>query len=310
MKPRPFEYVAPTSADEVLAVLAEAPDETTLLAGGQSLMPIMNMRLAEPRVLVDLNRIAELGAIERTPEGGLRLGSMVRQRELETDRLVRRELPLMTEAAHNIAHLAIRMRGTVGGSLAHVAPAAELPAAFSALDCRLLVRGGDGDRALMPGDFFVGPFTSALEEGELLVAVEVDAPPSGAGWAFLEVARTHGAFALAGAAALLRADEGGAIDFVRLALCGVGGVPFVPAWLDEAALGERPDRPLFERIGERVGDEVEPFDDVHATAAYRKRLAGVLAARALAAAATRSRDGGAPAEPGAPSLDGGGGAGS
>lgn len=288
MKPPPFEYATPRSVDEVVEVLREAPDESSLLAGGQSLMPLLNMRMAQPGVIVDLNRTEDLSAIERTPEGGVRLGSMVRQRRLETDLGLRDRLPLLTEAARHIAHVPIRMRGTVGGSLAHADPAAELPATVCALEGRLLVRGPEGQRAIPAGEFFLGPLTSAVGPGELLVAVEIDAPPEGTGWAFHEVARTHGAFALAGAAALLHVAEDGGIDLVRLALLGVGSVPYFPDWLDETAVGEAPDESLFRRIGERVRDEVAPFDDVHASADYRRRVAGVLSARALAEAAGRS----------------------
>jgi aerobic carbon-monoxide dehydrogenase medium subunit len=288
VKPPPFDYSAPDSVAEALELLQRAPEETSVLAGGQSLVPVLNMRLAQPVALVDLNRVAGLGAIETTPEGRVRFGSMVRQRRLESEPLVRDRLPLLTEAADHIAHLAIRTRGTVGGSLAHADPSAELPAAVSALDGRMLVRGPNGERTVPAADFFLGPLTTAIEPGELLVAVELEPPPPGSGSAFLEVARTHGAFALAGAAAVLHLDDSGVVDHARVALAGLGGVPYVPAWLDEVARGEAPDEALFRRVGERVRDEVDPFDDIHATAQYRKRVAAVLTARALATAAARA----------------------
>ena len=288
MKPPPFDYSAPDSVAEALELLQRAPEETSVLAGGQSLVPVLNMRLAQPLALVDLNGVAGLDAIETTPEGRVRFGSMVRQLRLESEPLVRDRLPLLTEAAVHIAHLAIRTRGTVGGSLAHADPSAELPAAVSALDGRMLVRGPDGERTVPAADFFLGPLTTAIEPGELLVAVELEPPPPGSGSAFVEVARTHGAFALAAAAAVLHLDDGGGIDHARVALAGLGGVPHVPAWLDEVAGGEAPDEALFRRVGERVRDEVEPFDDVHASAQYRKRIAAVLTARALATAAARA----------------------
>jgi carbon-monoxide dehydrogenase medium subunit len=293
MKPPPFDYAAPDSIDEVLELLAEAPDETSLLAGGQSLVPVLNMRLAQPRVLVDLNRVGGLDAIEDAAGGRLRFGSMVRQRRLECEPVVRERVPLMTEAARHIAHLPIRTRGTVGGSLAHADPAAELPATVAALEGELLVRGPRGDRAIPAADFFIGPLTTAIEPGELLVGVEVPLPPPGTGWAFEEVARTHGAFALAAAATLVQLDAAGRIERARLALAGVGGAPYVPAWLEETALGEAPGEELFARIGERVRDEVEPFDDIHAPVAYRKRLARVLTARALATATALAANGAA-----------------
>jgi aerobic carbon-monoxide dehydrogenase medium subunit len=288
MKPPPFEYAAPESLADVVARLDQAPDDTSLLAGGQSLMPILNMRMAQPQTVVDLNRVRGLDGIDEAADGRIWLGSMVRQRRLETEPVVRERLPLLAEAAGHVAHLPIRTRGTVGGSLAHADPAAELPAAVLALDGRMLVRSARGDRAIAAADFFLGPLTTAIEPGELLVGVEMEPAGPGSGSAFVEVARTHGAFALAAAAAVLRLDAGGGIDHVRLALAGVGGVPYVPGWLADAALGEEPGEALFRRVGERVRAEVEPFDDVHASAAYRKQVAGVLTARALAAAAERA----------------------
>jgi carbon-monoxide dehydrogenase medium subunit len=289
MKPPSFDYAAPGSVPEALQLLSEDPDGTSVLAGGQSLIPVLNMRMAQPQLLVDLNRVRELHAIEDTPKGRLRFGSMVRQRRLETEPIVQERVPLMAAAARHIAHLAIRSRGTVGGSLAHADPAAELPATVSALDGQLLVRSAEGDRSVAAADFFLAPLTTAIEPGELLVGVEVEPPPPGSGSAFLEVARTHGAFALAAVAAVLRVDASGNIDHIRLGLAGVGGVPYVPRWLDELAVGEAASEALFRRIGERVRDEVEPFDDIHATATYRTRLAGVLTTRALTAAAADAR---------------------
>jgi carbon-monoxide dehydrogenase medium subunit len=289
MKPPPFDYAAPESAPEAVQLLGEDPDGTSLLAGGQSLIPVLNMRMAQPQLVVDLNRVRGLDAIEETPDGRLRFGSMVRQRRLETEPIVRERVPLMRDAARHIAHLPIRCRGTVGGSLAHADPAAELPATVSALDGRLLVRGAAGDREVAAADFFVGPLTTAIEPGELLVGVEVKPPPPGSGSAFMEVARTHGAFALTAVAAVLGVDTDGKIAHIRLALAGVGGAPYSPGWLEGLALGEPPGDDLFRRIGERVRDEVEPFDDIHATADYRKRIAGVLTARALATAAEDAR---------------------
>jgi aerobic carbon-monoxide dehydrogenase medium subunit len=288
MKPSRFDYAVPRSVSEVLDLLARDPDETSLLAGGQSLVPMLNMRMARPRLLVDLNRVEGLDGLEEAADGRIRIGAMTRQRRLETEPLVRERLPLLTEAARHIAHVAIRTRGTVGGSLAHADPSAELPATISVLEGVLVVRGAGGERSIPASEFFVGPLTSAIEPGELLVGVELEPPPDGAGWAFLEVARTHGAFALAAVAAVMHLDADGRIALARIALNGVGRAPYVPAWLEEIAVGEAPDEALFGRIGERVRDEVEPFDDVHAPADYRKRVAGALSTRALHAAVARA----------------------
>jgi CO/xanthine dehydrogenase FAD-binding subunit len=294
VKPPRFDYVAPGSVAEVVEVLRDAPQESTLLAGGQSLVPLLNMRMAQPRVIVDLNQVSGLDALERTPGGRVRLGAMVRQRRLETDPVIRDELPLIAEAARHIAHVPIRTRGTVGGSLAHADPAAELPATVAALGGRLLLRGPNGAREIPATEFFVGALTTAIELGELLEAIEIEPPPAGAGWGFGEVARTHGAFALAGAAAVLHVGAAGEIDFARLALLGVGSVPYVPEWLEDMAVGEAPAESLFARIGARASEEITPLDDIHASADYRRRVAAVLTARALSAAAARSNGRGSP----------------
>jgi carbon-monoxide dehydrogenase medium subunit len=291
VKPPQFAYLAPTTVDEVLGALREAPDDTSILAGGQSLMPMLNMRMASPRVVVDLNGVAELAEID---DGGerVRLGAMVRQRTIETDPRIARRLPLLADATTHIAHVPIRTRGTVGGSLAHADPSAELPAAICALGGRLHLRGPDGDRVVAAHEFFLGPLTTAIEPGELLVGIEVEPPPAGSGWAFLEVARTHGAFALAGVAAVVHIGSDGTIDHMALAMCGVGGAPYMAAWLAEMAIGERPDEALFDHVAQRLHEEIAPYDDGHATAEYRRRVAVVLTQRALPAAAARSNGGG------------------
>jgi aerobic carbon-monoxide dehydrogenase medium subunit len=291
VKPPRFAYAAPTTVDDVLDVLRMEPDDTTLLAGGQSLVPMLNMRMATPRVLVDLNGVAELSRIDADADR-VRIGAMVRQRTLETDARIAQRVPLLAEATTHIAHVPIRTRGTVGGSLAHADPSAELPAAISALGGRLHLRGPDGDRVVAASEFFLGPLTTATRPGELLVAIDVEPPPPGSGWAFLEVARTHGAFALAGVAAIVHLDAAGTIDHAALALCGVGGAPYAATWLAEMATGARPDDALLEQVAQRVHEEISPYDDGHATADYRRRVAVVLTQRALLAAAARSNGGG------------------
>jgi len=288
MKPPQFDYTAPTTVEGVLTSLAAAPETTTFLAGGQSLVPLLNMRLARPTLILDLNRVAGLDLIE-VSDGRLRLGPMVRQRALEINPTIRERLPLLSEAARHIAHLAIRIRGTVGGSLAHADPAAELPAVMSALQAQLVLRHISGYERAVPADqFFVGPLTTAVQPGEFLYRIDVPIPSPSPGWAFVEMARTHGAFALVGAAALVRLGSNGQIDSARLALCGVGGTPHAPEWLDELLAGERPDDSTFDSVAGRVAAEIEPQDDIHATGAYRRRVAGVLAKRSLRLAASRA----------------------
>ena len=279
MKPARFAYAAPETLDEALALLSDADQaEPRALAGGQSLVPLLNLRFARPTLLVDLNGVAGLHAVEWV-NGHVRIGAMVRQRVLETDARVRERLPLLAEAAGHIAHLAIRTRGTVGGSLAHADPAAELPTAAAALGARFVVRSAQGARTVEAPAFFLGPFTTAVGAGELLEAVELPLPPAGTGFAFVETTRVHGAFALAGVAALLGLGADGRVAHARLALCGVGGAPHVPQ-LDLA--GEVPGDALFRQVADRVSDELESADG------YRRGLAATLTRRALALAAERA----------------------
>jgi carbon-monoxide dehydrogenase medium subunit len=220
MKPPPFEYAAPSTVEEALSLLNGSSEEARALAGGQSLVPLLNMRFARPTLLVDLGHIASLDGIEQR-NGHARIGAMTRQRVLETDPGIRDRFPLLAEAAELIAHVAIRTRGTVGGSLAHADPAAELPPATIVLGARFVIRAADGTTRTVPAtEFFLGPFTTAVEAGELLEAVELDAPPPGTGTAFVELARVHGAFALVGVAALVGLDSRGYVERARVALCG------------------------------------------------------------------------------------------
>ena len=220
MKPPRFDYAVPATVEEALALLNGGAEEARPLAGGQSLVPLLNMRFARPTLLVDLGRVAELDGIAHV-DGHVRIGAMTRQRALERDDGIRRRFPLLTEATELIAHVAIRTRGTVGGSLAHADPAAELPAAAMALDARFVIRTAGGGRRTVPAaEFFLGPFTTAVEPGELLEAVELDAPPAGTGSAFVELTRVHGAFALVGVAALVGLGTDGTVARARLALCG------------------------------------------------------------------------------------------
>ncbi|MGH7400469.1 MAG: FAD binding domain-containing protein, partial [Candidatus Rokuibacteriota bacterium] len=205
MKPAPFRYARAGSLAEATALLAAGPDDTKLLAGGQSLVPLLNMRLVRPAVLVDLNGLRELEGIAPTPDGGLRIGALARHAELMTSSGVRERAPLLAEAARHVGHAAIRNQGTLGGSVAHADPAAELPAALVALDARLNVTGRGGTRVIAAADFFRGLLATALAPDEILTAVDVPAQPPG--WGFAEIARRPGDFALAGVAAVVRAGH-------------------------------------------------------------------------------------------------------
>ncbi len=287
MRPAPFDYVAPRTVEETLELLARHGDEAKLLAGGQSLVPMMNMRLVRPAVLVDLNRVAALGTF-REDAGGLRLGALVRQHALECDGRVARAAPLLAEAAPLIGHLQTRARGTVGGSLVHADPAAELPACMIALDAVFHLRSARTARTCRADDFFRGLLTTALEPDEVLAEIELPGPAGPrTGHGFAEVARRHGDFALVGACAVLALDAGGVCRAARLVIFGAGDRPHL-ARAGAALIGERPAPAHLAEVGRAGAGEIDARDDLHATAAYRRHVAAGLAARALGQAAARA----------------------
>ncbi|MDW7982855.1 MAG: xanthine dehydrogenase family protein subunit M [Thermomicrobium sp.] len=291
MKPPRFRYSRPTSLDEALAILAAAPDEAKPLAGGQSLIPMLNMRLARPSLLVDLNGLSELQGIELR-DGTLVVRAMTRQRTVERSALVAQHVPLLAEAIRWVGHLPIRTRGTVGGSIAHADPAAELPGVLLALDGVVQLTSGRGQRVVRADDFFVDLLTTTAEPDELVTEVHFPLLPARSGTAWLEVARRHGDYALVGVGAVvtLEADLE-QISEVRLSFIGVGGRP-VRARSAEAALRGQPVRAeTWRAAAAAVRQELDPVGDIHASAQYRRSVAGVLAERALALAAERAREG-------------------
>ena len=288
MKPAPFKYFAPTALEEALALLAEYGDEARPLAGGQSLVPAMNFRLARPEVLVDLNRVPELFFVSEA-SGELRLGAMTRQRELERHALVAQHAPLLRETAPHIAHPQIRNRGTVGGSLAHADPAAELPAVMVALGARFRLQSAAGERWVAAEAFYEDVFTTTLEPEEMLVEVAVPPLPARSGWAFQEVARRHGDFALVGVAAVVSLDEQERCRDARVVLLSVGGGPVRAEQAAQVLAGQKPETKLVEEAARVAAEEdIDPPDDLHATAGYRRHLARVLTRRALTEAFTRA----------------------
>lgn len=289
MKPAAFEYYDPTTTQEALQLLGGFGDEAKVLAGGQSLVPLMNFRLVRPAHIVDLNRISELRYL-RADQGELCIGAMARQRDLERSSMVAEGWPLISEAARYIGHVQIRNRGTVGGSLAHADPAAELPAVMTALEARFVIRGQDGERIARPEDFFVTYLTTSLAPDELLVEVRVPRLPPRTGWSFLEVSRRHGDFALVGVAALVTLDESGIVRRVRLAFTGAGPRPVRPVAVEEMLVGQRPDEQLFRHAGISASQDLDPSSDIHASAEYRREVGAVLARRALVQAAARARE--------------------
>jgi carbon-monoxide dehydrogenase medium subunit len=281
VKPPPFRYADPATLEEALDLLARDGADGKVLAGGQSLMPLLNFRLARPAHVIDVNRLDALAAIAPAADGGLRLGALARQRALERSALVRDRCPLLAQALAFVGHPQIRARGTLGGSLAHADPAAELPATMVALEARLTLRRADGERAVAAEDFFVGLLTTALGHDELLTEIALPPWPARTGSGVREVAKRHGDFALGGVAATLTLDAQGHVARARLVGFGVGPVPMRLADAERSLVGGAPTPTAFAEAGRLASAAVDPADDIHASAAYRARLTGVLATRAL-----------------------------
>ena len=288
MKPPAFAYFRPASLEEALALLAEHPDAKPL-AGGQSLVPTMNFRLAQPAVLVDLNRLSDLAYIKASADGGVEIGAMARQRAVERSAVIAARAPLLAETMPFVAHPQIRNRGTVGGSLAHADPAAELPAVAVALEARLVLRSTTGARTLDAERFFTGLFATALEPGELVAAMELPAPAPRSACAFEEVARRHGDYALVGVACAVRLDDAGHCARARVVLLSVGEGPVLSASAAAALQGRAPGEAAIRAAAEAVNRDLDPPSDIHASAAYRRQLARVLTRRALQRAFERVR---------------------
>ncbi|MBI2015842.1 MAG: xanthine dehydrogenase family protein subunit M [Candidatus Rokubacteria bacterium] len=279
MKPAQFDYHAPTSVDEALALLQRYAGDAKILAGGQSLVPLLNFRLSRPAALVDLNRIPALAYIKE--EGGqVRLGAMTRQRTIEFSPVVKERLPLLGEATRWVGHLPIRTRGTIGGSIAHADPSAEYPAVLTALAGEVVARGPKGERVIAAKDLFQTYLTTSLGADEILVEVRIPAMPAGAGYALEEFARRHGDFAIVGIAAMI-VRQGPRCTVARLATAGAGPVPLrlraAEEILERDGLGEA----AIEAAARRAAELVSPDGDIHASADYRRHLTGVLTKRAI-----------------------------
>jgi len=288
MKPAPFDYFSPATMEEALALLDEHGGDAKPLAGGQSLIPAMNFRLARPAVLVDLNRIAELAYV-RTAPGGVAIGAMTRQRAVERNDDVARAAPLLAEAMPSIAHPQIRNRGTMGGSIAHADPSAELPAVMLALDAQFRAQSATGERSIAAGEFFKGMLETALAPGELLVEIAVPPLPASSGTAFLEMARRHGDYALVGVAVVVTLDPRGRCIEAKLSLLSVGDGPVLATEAGKVLAGQSPSEELLRAAGDAAATrDVDPPSDIHASAAYRRQLVAVLTRRALARAFERA----------------------
>jgi carbon-monoxide dehydrogenase medium subunit len=290
MKPAPFEYYAPTTIEEALVYLAEHGYDAKALAGGQSLIPMLNFRLAQPSVLVDLNNISELFYIRPDENGGLLLGAMTRQSQVEHDALVAERAPLVHEVMPQIAYPAIRTRGTFGGSLAHADPSAELVAVSMTLNGRFRLRSQAGERWVPADEFFVGLFTTVLEPDELLVEVALPATPPRSGWSFLQITRRHHDFCIAGVAVLVTLDDKDQCEQARLVFLSAGDGPVNARQAAEMLIGQAPTPEAIRAAAEKAAsDEIDPGSDIHASAEYRRHLAKVLALRALEQAFERAR---------------------
>jgi carbon-monoxide dehydrogenase medium subunit len=286
MKPARFEYVAAHSVDQALELLGRHGDGAKLLAGGQSLVPLMNMRLARPSHVIDLNRLPGLAYITEA-DGGVRIGAMTRQATAESSEMIRARYPIVTEALELLGHPAIRNRGTVGGSLAHADPAAELPVVVLALDAQLTLTGPRGRRTVPACDFFVGYLHTVAAPDEILTEVCLPAPPARTGSCFLEVARRHGDFALVAVAAVLALHSDGRCARARLVFGGVGPTPMRVERAEAVLVGHRPEPELFAAAAREVSAVLQPESDLHASADYRAQVASVLTRRALGMAFER-----------------------
>jgi CO/xanthine dehydrogenase FAD-binding subunit len=285
VKPAPFDYVAPRSLDEALGVLASAGGDAKILAGGQSLIPLLNFRLASPARLVDLNRVPGLTGIRE--HDGYAIGAMTRDSVVERDARIARDVPLLAEAIGYVGHAAIRNRGTIGGSIAHADPSAELPAVALCLDARLMIQGPSGTRTMDASDLYVGYLATSLAPDEILTEIWFPKAAPSSGHAWLEFARRHGDYAIVGLGVTLSL-AGDSIADARIVVTGVGGTPVRATAAESILAGTPPDSERTHAAMDALRAAIDPDADVHATAAYRRHLAGVLLERAVRLAYERA----------------------
>jgi CO/xanthine dehydrogenase FAD-binding subunit len=288
MKPAAFKYLVPDSLASAIEIMGQHGDEGKLLAGGQSLIPAMNFRLIQPTLLVDLNELDELDFIEPSKDGGLRIGAMTRQRAIERDMIVAKRAPLLYETMPFIAHSQIRNRGTIGGSLVHADPAAELPVIMVALNSRFLVQSTNGKRWINAENCFQGIFTTVLNPEDILLEIRIPSISPRSGYAFLEFARRKGDYALSGVAVILSLDVDGTCSDVRLVYLNAGDVPILANRAARIIIGEKPTNELFVEAAHIAAEqEIMPTGNIHATVGYLRHIAEVLTVQALNTALTR-----------------------
>jgi len=289
MKPPPFEYYSPKTVDEALSHLAEHGYDAKVLAGGQSLIPMMNFRLAQPEVLVDLNNISDLAYIRPDEQGGIHLGAMSRHAQVERDPLIAERAPLIHEAMPMIATSQIRSRGTFGGSIAHADPSAELVAVSVALGARFKLQSLSGERWIPAQDFFLGMFTTPLEPDEILAEIEIPSLPSRTGWALLEIARRPHDFAMVGVAVVVTLNDDNLCQDARLVYLSVGDGPVEAKQAAQLLRGQPLTPEIIREAAETAASlDIDPGSDIHASAEFRRHLANIITRRALSQAFKRA----------------------
>ncbi|MGD8226884.1 MAG: xanthine dehydrogenase family protein subunit M [Desulfobacteraceae bacterium] len=290
MKPNAFEYFAPNTVKEAVGLLERYEDEAKILAGGQSLVPIMNFRLGRPEVLVDINGIKDLDYIKEKGEA-LLIGALTRERDLELSPLVKEKCPILAEAVSFIGHVPIRNRGTIGGSLVHADPSSELPTVICCLNGEMRVVSPLGERALAPEEFFLTYLTTSLEPSEILIEVRVPTLPQNTAWSFVELTRRSGDFAIVGVATVLFMEDGGVCREARIALGGVAPTPVRAEEAEELLSGQVITEELIQEAGEEAAEATETEPDYHASAEYRKDMARVFVQRGLHEALSKVKGG-------------------
>ena len=288
MKPPPFAYHAPAHLEDIFDLLERYGDDAKVLAGGQSLMPLLNFRLSYPSALIDINHVADLSYLQQE-DGQICIGALTRQRTIEFSELVRRRLPLLYEATTLVGHLPIRTRGTIGGSLAHADPAAEYPTVALVLDAELVLQGPSGQRRISAEEFFVSYLTTALAPNEVLTEIRFSPSPLTSGWAFEEFARRHGDFAVVGVAGVIDTD-GEQCRAARLAAAGVGPTPIRLRAAEDILVQEGVTEQSIQRAAAKAAELVEPDSDIHASADFRRHLTQVLTRRAIKRAIERGQE--------------------
>jgi aerobic carbon-monoxide dehydrogenase medium subunit len=293
MKPAPFDYYAPSNVDEALTILNDLGYGVKVLAGGQSLVPAMNFRMAVPPALLDLNNIPELAYVHPVDAGGVIIGTMTRDSVVERDAYVKQNFPLIGEAMPHIAHPQIRNRGTFGGALAHADPTAQLPAVVWALNGRFHIRSKTDDRWLSAEEFFLGPFATAIAPEELLVEIELPGMPAHSGYSYQQTERQAGAQALVGVAVVVALDGKGLCKEARMVFLSVGEMPTLAVKAADKLVGKAPTEALIAEAAKTAAEEdITPGDDIHCSADFRRHLVEVLGGRALKAAFERAKQNG------------------